>query len=124
MAVVAEVELVGMHRAGLPLRLRDSPVPPTETRSWAEYLWPAGFRKCLVVGLHTPDGRHLGVLALHTDTVDQVLAAPEVDALLTDVQIGVDLRHPTPGRDQVQDLATKLRRVNLWAWSGSSELLG
>jgi hypothetical protein len=46
--------------------------------------------------------------------VDQVLAAPEVDALLADVQIGGDLRHPTPGRDQVQDLATKLRRVT-WA---------
>lgn len=67
-AGVAEVELIGMHRARPPLRLRDSPVPPAELRGWAEYLEPAGFRETLAVGLFTPDGRHLGVLALHTDT--------------------------------------------------------
>jgi hypothetical protein len=43
----AEIELVGLHRARPPLRLRDMPVRPAELRSWAEYLWPAGFRETL-----------------------------------------------------------------------------
>jgi DNA-binding CsgD family transcriptional regulator len=67
-AAVAETELVGLHRAGPPLCLRDFPVPAAELPGWAEYLWPAGFREALVAGLFTPDGRHLGQLALNTDT--------------------------------------------------------
>jgi hypothetical protein len=67
-AGVAETELLGLHRGRPPMRLRDSPVPPAELRGWAEYLDPAGFRETLAVGLFAPDGRHLGMLALHTET--------------------------------------------------------
>jgi DNA-binding CsgD family transcriptional regulator len=67
---VAEVELVGLHRAAPPIRVRrDRSGPPSELRGWAEYLQPAGFRESLGVGLFALDERHLGVLALHTDTV-------------------------------------------------------
>ena len=65
---VAEVELLGLHRTRLPMRLCDVPVPPAQLRSWAEYLWPAGFRECLGVPLFASDGRHLGQLGLHTET--------------------------------------------------------
>ena len=76
-AAVAEAELVGLHRARPPMCLRAMPVPTEELHSWAEYLWPAGFREILVVGLFAPDGRHLGQLAMHTDT-----AAHPTDAAL------------------------------------------
>jgi len=63
-----EIELLGLNRARLPLRVRDLPVPREQVRGWAEYLRPAGFREGLAVGLFAPDGRHLGVLGLNTDT--------------------------------------------------------
>jgi DNA-binding CsgD family transcriptional regulator len=68
-AAVAEVELVGLHRAGPPMRVRDRSGPPSELRGWAEYLQPAGFRESLGVPLFAADGRHLGQLGMHTDTV-------------------------------------------------------
>ncbi|NMH98715.1 helix-turn-helix transcriptional regulator [Pseudonocardia acidicola] len=67
-ANLEDLERVGLTRLDLPLRLRDSPVPPAELRLWAEHLTPAGFREALAVGLRPPGGTHLGVLALHTDT--------------------------------------------------------
>jgi DNA-binding CsgD family transcriptional regulator len=73
--VVADIELLGMNAAQPPMRLRDLPVPPEELRAWAEYLRPAGFRNGLAVGLCTPDGRHLGVLAMHTETPDDATDA-------------------------------------------------
>ncbi|GAA0813314.1 LuxR C-terminal-related transcriptional regulator [Spirilliplanes yamanashiensis] len=63
-----EIELFGLARDRAALRLRDLPVPAERVRVWAEYLWPAGFREGLAVGLFTADGRHLGVLGLNTDT--------------------------------------------------------
>jgi DNA-binding CsgD family transcriptional regulator len=66
--VLAEIELVGMRRPRAPARLRDLPVPVAESPTWAEYLWPAGFRDGLGVGLFGPDGRYMGVVGLHTDT--------------------------------------------------------
>jgi DNA-binding CsgD family transcriptional regulator len=68
-AVVDEFELLGLHRAGPPMRVSDLPVPPEEVYGWAEYLAPAGFRGGLSTGLHTSDGRYIGVLGLNTDTV-------------------------------------------------------
>ena len=67
-AIVDEIELVGLHRPRLPMRLRDSPVPPAQIRSWAEFLQPAGFREALGLPLFARDGRHLGMLTVHTDT--------------------------------------------------------
>ena len=58
------------------MRLCDLPVAPAEVRGWAEYLAPAGYREGLAVGLHTPDGRYIGILGLNTDT----LAHPTVAA--------------------------------------------
>jgi DNA-binding CsgD family transcriptional regulator len=63
-----ELELLGMNRSRPPACLRDLPVPPAELHSWADYLWPAGFREGVAAGLFTPDGRHLGFLCLLTDT--------------------------------------------------------
>jgi hypothetical protein len=65
--VYEEAEILGLNRAGPPMWLRDMPVPPEQTRGWAEFMWPAGFREGLGVGLFTPDGRHIGMLTLNTD---------------------------------------------------------
>ena len=74
--VVEEYELLGLDRSRPPMRLCDLPVAPAEVRGWAEYLAPAGYREGLAVGLHTPDGRYIGILGLNTDT----LAHPTVAA--------------------------------------------
>jgi DNA-binding CsgD family transcriptional regulator len=63
-----EMEQLGMQRPRAPMRLRDLPFPVAESPTWAEYLWPAGYRDGVGVGLFSPDSRYLGVLGLHTDT--------------------------------------------------------
>ncbi|MFC6018034.1 LuxR C-terminal-related transcriptional regulator [Plantactinospora solaniradicis] len=62
-----EMELLGMDRDRPPMCVRDAPVPPAELPSWAEHLEPAGFREGVGVTLFSPDGRHLGLITLHTD---------------------------------------------------------
>ncbi|MEQ4300847.1 LuxR C-terminal-related transcriptional regulator [Plantactinospora sp. B6F1] len=62
-----EMELLGMDRDRPPMRVRDAPVPPGELRSWAEHLEPAGYREGIGLTLFSPDGRHLGLITLHTD---------------------------------------------------------
>jgi hypothetical protein len=59
-----EVEQLGLNRRRSPMLASDIPVPLTESRSWAEYLLPAGFRGGLAAGLFAPDGRHVGFLCL------------------------------------------------------------
>jgi DNA-binding CsgD family transcriptional regulator len=66
--VMADVELLGLQRERPPMRLCDSPVPPQEMRSWAEYLAPAGFGEGIGAGLFTADGRYLGAVGLHTQS--------------------------------------------------------
>ncbi|MHA6795728.1 hypothetical protein ACVGVM_19760 [Pseudonocardia bannensis] len=66
--IVAEVELLGLDGRRPAVCVRDFPVPAQEVVTWADYMWPAGYRESLGVGLFTPDGRHLGILGLHTDT--------------------------------------------------------
>ncbi|MHA6794170.1 GAF domain-containing protein [Pseudonocardia bannensis] len=66
---VAEVELAGLDPTCPARRIRALPVPAHEVRSRADYLWPAGFREALGVGLFTADDRHVGVLGLNTDTI-------------------------------------------------------
>jgi DNA-binding CsgD family transcriptional regulator len=63
-----EIEMLGFTRSRSAMRLADLPVPREQIRGWAEYLQPAGFRGGLGVGLFTSDGRHLGLLAMNTDT--------------------------------------------------------
>lgn len=81
----------GLLQRRRPLRLRDAPPHSAELPCWSEHWWPAGFREGLAVPLVTQDGRHLGVLALHTDTVTQPTAeardvigtiAPTITAVL------------------------------------------
>jgi DNA-binding CsgD family transcriptional regulator len=67
-ANMEEIELLGLTRHRAALRVRDLPVPAERVRGWVEYLRPAGFREGLAVGLFTPEGRHLGILGLNTDT--------------------------------------------------------
>jgi GAF domain-containing protein len=64
----------GLLQRRWPLRLRDAPPQTAELPCWSEHWWPAGFREALGVPLLTPDGRHLGVLALHTDTASHLTA--------------------------------------------------
>jgi DNA-binding CsgD family transcriptional regulator len=99
------MEMLGLHR-GPPLRLRDSPLPPGEIRGWVEYLAPAGFREGLGLPLFTPDGRHLGVLALHTDTAAHPTDAARdlIGALAVTLGHAVDpLRSIAAGARLVQD---------------------
>jgi DNA-binding CsgD family transcriptional regulator len=63
---LSEMEQVGIQRRG-PARLRDLPFPVGESLAWAEYLWPAGFRDAVAVHFFRPDGRYLGIIALHSD---------------------------------------------------------
>lgn len=67
-ANIEEIELLGLTRRRTAMRLRDLPVPVDRVRGWVDYLQPAGFRGGLAVGLFTPEGRHLGILGLNTDT--------------------------------------------------------
>jgi DNA-binding CsgD family transcriptional regulator len=82
-----DVELAGLQRSGVPLRLVDLGVPTAEIPLWGEYLLPAGFREGFGVGLFTPDGRYLGLLGVVTEratpmTVEAVnllgLLAPKI----------------------------------------------
>ncbi|MFC0528665.1 GAF domain-containing protein, partial [Phytohabitans kaempferiae] len=64
---IDEIEMLGLHRGGPPMRLRDLPVPPETISGWVDYLRPAGFREGMGVPLTTSDGRYLGILGLNTD---------------------------------------------------------
>ncbi|WP_306207301.1 response regulator transcription factor [Actinoplanes sp. RD1] len=64
----------GLLRRRRPLRLQDAPPHTVELPCWAERWWPAGLREAVAAPLVTPDGRHLGVLVLHTDTAEQPTA--------------------------------------------------
>jgi DNA-binding CsgD family transcriptional regulator len=70
-----DIETLGMHRDGRPLRKCDLTVRPEEIHSWMEYLVPAGFREGIGAGLFSPDGRFLGLLGMHTES-----AVPASDA--------------------------------------------
>jgi DNA-binding CsgD family transcriptional regulator len=81
-----DIELLGLQHKRPPMRACDLPVPPQAVQAWAEYLVPAGFREGLGLGLFTPDGRYLGVLAVHTES-------------------------PVPPTDAVRDLVGMLARL-------------
>jgi DNA-binding CsgD family transcriptional regulator len=71
LAFLDEVESVGLNRSRRTLRFLRHFVPRTELRTWAAYLEPAGLRAGVWVCLCHPDGRHLGLLTMHTGTWDQ-----------------------------------------------------
>jgi hypothetical protein len=45
--------------------------------------------------------------------VNQLLPTPGIDNLHADLQVMCDLRYRPAGRDKIQDLTTKLRRMRL-----------
>jgi AraC-like DNA-binding protein/DNA-binding CsgD family transcriptional regulator len=67
-AGMEEIELLGLYRLRGAARLCDLTVPLEQVYSWTQFLAPTGFRGGLAVGLFAPDGRHLGILGLNTDT--------------------------------------------------------
>jgi DNA-binding CsgD family transcriptional regulator len=90
--VMDDIELLGLDRSRTPLRMQDMPVPWQQVRGWAEYLRPAGFREGLGVGLFTPDGRHLGLLGLNTDSAEHPTEAARdlIGSLATVIAHAVD----------------------------------
>jgi DNA-binding CsgD family transcriptional regulator len=98
-SLTADVELVGLRRSRRPLRTSDSPIPPPEIPTWAEYLEPAGFREGVSVGLFTPEGRYLGVLGLNTEAADSMGEA------VRDL-IGMLAPHIASAVDPLRSLAT------------------
>jgi DNA-binding CsgD family transcriptional regulator len=91
-SVLEDIELVGVNRSRRPIRGRDMPFPPSEVPGWAEYVEPAGFQDGVSAGLFTPEGRYLGVLAVHTRTPDQVSDAARdlLEVLATHIAGAVD----------------------------------
>jgi DNA-binding CsgD family transcriptional regulator len=84
----------GVLRRRRPLRLRDAPPHKAALPCWSEHWRPAGFRGALGVPLVAQDDRHVGMLALHTDTVTEPTAeardvigviAPTITAVLDPV---------------------------------------
>jgi DNA-binding CsgD family transcriptional regulator len=91
-SVLADVELVGLSRSRRAVRGCDMLLPPSDVPGWAEYVQPAGFRDGISVGLFSPEGRYLGVLALHTQAADQVSDAARdlLEMLATRIASTVD----------------------------------
>jgi DNA-binding CsgD family transcriptional regulator len=91
-AMLVDAELVGLSRSRRPIRGRDLPFPSSEVAGWAEYVEPAGFRDGVSAGLFTPEGRYLGLFALHTRATDQVSDAARnlLELLATSIASAVD----------------------------------
>lgn len=96
----------GLRQRRRPLRLRDAPPHATELPCWSEHWEAAGFRDGLAVPLVTQDSRHLGLLALHTETVTQPTAeardvmgaiAPTITAALDPTASLAGLARLVPG---------------------------
>lgn len=75
-----EVQLVGLDGPGPAILSDELPVPIEEIEGWSEYLWPAGFRKGAATGLFAPDGRHLGMVVVCSESAHD-LGPPERDRL-------------------------------------------
>jgi DNA-binding CsgD family transcriptional regulator len=59
-----DVEVTGTDQRRPPSSPSDLPYPVADLPTWAECLLPAGYHEALAVALFTPDGRHVGFLAL------------------------------------------------------------
>lgn len=60
----AELDGLGLNGPRPPMLHSELPVPLLDTLAWSEYLWPAGFRGSIGVGLFAPGGRHVGHVTL------------------------------------------------------------
>src|SRR3954468_18708410 len=91
-AVFEEAVLLGLGKPRPPMRMQDMPLPWSEVRGWADYLWPAGFREGLGAGLFAADGRQIGLLALNTESARHPTAAARdlVGLLRPLIAAGVD----------------------------------
>jgi DNA-binding CsgD family transcriptional regulator len=65
-----DIEVTGTHRDSTPMSPSDLPYPVTQLPTWADCLIPAGYREALAVGLFAPGGRHVGFLALLSESRD------------------------------------------------------
>ena len=68
--VAHDMEVRGTDQRRPPSSPSDLPYPVAELPTWAECLLPAGYHEALAVALFTPDGRHVGFLALLSDATD------------------------------------------------------
>ncbi|GIE34761.1 hypothetical protein Ait01nite_078060 [Actinoplanes italicus] len=80
-AFMAQVERVGMHRGGRPIRVFDSPVPVSELAAWVDYFEPAGLAEGVSMPLVTADGRYVGMLGAHAES-PVPLADEDLDLLV------------------------------------------
>jgi len=62
--VARDIEVTGTDRQRPPLGPSDLPYPADDLPTWAECLIPAGLREGLGLALFTPEGRHVGHLAV------------------------------------------------------------
>ena len=94
-AACDEFELLGVFRSQRPMRFADFPVKLSEIPGWVRHLGPAGFRGGVFVGLRTPDGRDVGFLGLHTDSVAHPTVADRdlIGALVPVIANAVDPLH-------------------------------
>jgi DNA-binding CsgD family transcriptional regulator len=63
-----DIEVTGTNRAGPPLSPSDLPYPAADLRTWAECLIPAGIHEALAFALFGPGGRHVGFVALLSES--------------------------------------------------------
>src|SRR3954452_21298743 len=104
-AHIRDVEVVGSHRATAPVTPSDLPYPVEDLPTWADWLFPAGYRDAMVVSLFAPDRRQVGYLALLTDSEQSPL--PQMRPVLAQVAAvlaaGIDpLRYLTTAAGLVQ----------------------
>jgi DNA-binding CsgD family transcriptional regulator len=67
-AFADQIEAIGLLQRREPMRLGDTPAYAAALPSWSEHWASAGYCAGLAVPLIARDGRHLGLLALHTDS--------------------------------------------------------
>jgi DNA-binding CsgD family transcriptional regulator len=63
-----DIEATGAHRARTPMSPSDLPYPSEELRTWAECLIPTGIHEGLGLTLFARGGRHVGHVALLSDS--------------------------------------------------------
>jgi DNA-binding CsgD family transcriptional regulator len=85
-----QVEALGLFEQCWPMRLCDAPLPQQELPSRADYWWPAGYREGLGVPLVARDGRHLGLMTLHTESSVQPAARDVIGKIAPLIAAAID----------------------------------
>jgi len=65
-----DIEATGANRERPPTSLSDVPFSPSDLKTWAECLLPAGFHETLSTALFEAGGRHVGFLTLLFQSAD------------------------------------------------------